>query len=97
MTAELTWNTFRDHLILEYEIPKYDGELTAPNVYVPLSESAAEQKISLLTTHFASQQTKAWFDERSFRALLRLRGLECNAPSGYAEAFTGRKLTLGAA
>jgi len=93
--AELTWNTFRDNLILEYEIPKYDGELRPPNFYVPLSETVAEQKVSLLMSQFASQHTKPWFDERTFRALLRLRGLECNAPSGYAEAFTGRKLSLG--
>jgi len=95
VTAELTWNTFRDHLIVEYEIPKYDGELTSPNLYVPLSEAVAEQKISLLMTQFASQHSKPWFDERTFRALMRLRGLECNAPSGWAEAFAGRKLTLG--
>ena len=94
VTAELTWNTFRDNLILEYEIPKYDGELTAPNFYVPLSEEVAERKVSLLASQFASQHAKPWFDERTFRALLRLRGLECNAPSGYAEAFAGRKLSL---
>ena len=94
LVGELTWNTFRDHLILEYEIPKYDGELVPPNTYVALSEAVAEQKVRLLNSHFASQQGKAWFDERTFRGLLRLRGLECHSPSGYAEAFTGRKIGL---
>ena len=95
LVGELTWNTFRDHAILEYEIPKYDGELVAPNTYVPLTEDTAERKVDLLGRHFASQQSKAWFDARTFRGLMRLRGLECHAPSGYAEAYTGRKLQLG--
>jgi LmbE family N-acetylglucosaminyl deacetylase len=90
--AELTWNTFRDHLILEYEIPKYDGDLGAPNVFLPLSEPLCRQKIDTILTSFKSQSGKRWFSEELFRALLRLRGMECNAPSGYAEAFYGRKL-----
>lgn len=94
VVGELTWNTFRDHLILEYEIPKYDGELPPPNTYVTLSEEAAARKLDLLGRHFPSQHAKAWFDESSFRGLMRLRGIECQSPSGYAEAFSGRKLAL---
>ena len=89
--AELTWNTFRDHLILEYEIPKYDGGLGSPNLFVPLSEETAARKVELLMTHFASQRSNQWFSEETFRGLMRLRGIECNAPSGYAEAFYCRK------
>jgi len=92
LVSELTWNTFRDHLILEYEIPKYDGDLGAPNVFVPLSESLCQRKIDALLASFPSQAGRRWFTEDLFRALLRLRGMECNAPSGYAEAFYGRKL-----
>jgi LmbE family N-acetylglucosaminyl deacetylase len=90
--AELTWNTFRDHLILEYEIPKYDGDLGAPNVFLPLSAPLCRQKIDTILTSFKSQIGKRWFSAELFGALLRLRGMECNAPSGYAEAFYGRKL-----
>ena len=92
--AELTWNTFRDHLILEYEIPKYDADLGRPNVFVPLSAAQAERKIRATVEHFASQRGRQWFDEETFRALLRLRGLEANAPSRYAEAFHCRKAVL---
>ena len=92
LISELTWNTFRDHLILEYEIPKYDGDLGVPNVFVPLSESLCQQKIDALLASFPSQAGRRWVTEDLFRALLRLRGMECNAPSGYAEAFYGRKL-----
>jgi LmbE family N-acetylglucosaminyl deacetylase len=96
LACELTWNTFRDQLILEYEIPKWDGDLTPPNVYVPLSEATVGRKVDLLNEHFASQQEKHWFTDDLFRSLLRLRGMEANAESGYAEAFHCRKLVLSA-
>jgi LmbE family N-acetylglucosaminyl deacetylase len=92
--AELTWNTFRDHLILEYEIPKYEGDLGHPNVFVPLSEGVARQKIDLLLRHFASQRTRRWFQGSTFEAVLRLRAIECNAPEGYAEGLYGHKIRL---
>jgi LmbE family N-acetylglucosaminyl deacetylase len=95
VVSELTWNTFRDHLILEYEIPKYDGDFGAPNVFVPLDESVSRRKIDAIVTGFPSQLGKRWFAEETFRALLRLRGMECNAPSTYAEAFYCRKLAVG--
>jgi LmbE family N-acetylglucosaminyl deacetylase len=94
LIADLTWNTFRDHLILEYEIPKYDGDMGQPNVFVPLSLETCERKVSLITTIFESQAEKGWFRPETFMALMRLRGMECNAPSGYAEAFHARKLAL---
>jgi LmbE family N-acetylglucosaminyl deacetylase len=94
VTCELTWNTFRDHLILEYEIPKYDGDMGAPNLFVPLDESLCRQKIDHLMTHFASQTPKRWFKEDLFSGLLRLRGMECNSPTSYAEAFYSRKAML---
>ena len=89
-----TWNTFRDHLILEYEIPKWDGDMGQPNVYVPLTDEAMRKKIDLLTTHFITQRSKHWFDEETFRGLARLRGMECRAPERYAEAFFARKVSL---
>ncbi|MBC8109117.1 MAG: PIG-L family deacetylase [Anaerolineae bacterium] len=92
MVCELAWNTFRDHLILEYEIPKWDGDLGQPNVYVPLSEEALARKIELLHKHFGTQRSKAWFDDETFRGLARLRGVECR--ERYAEAFFARKLLL---
>jgi LmbE family N-acetylglucosaminyl deacetylase len=91
---ELTWNTFRDHLILEYEIPKFEGDLLPPNVYQPLERKVAERKVQLLMRHFATQRSKPWFTADTFWAVMRLRGLESNAPSGFAEAFHGRKLIL---
>lgn len=94
LIAELTWNTFRDHAILEYEIAKYEGDLGQPNVFVPLTEEVVAQKIGAIRNHFASQADKTWFDESAFRALMRLRGIECNSPSGYAEAFHASKLRL---
>jgi LmbE family N-acetylglucosaminyl deacetylase len=94
LVSELTWNTFRDHLILEYEIPKYDGDLTRPNMYAPLAEPLLRRKIELLVAHYASQREKDWFDAELFRSLARVRGMECRAPGGYAEAFTCRKLSL---
>jgi LmbE family N-acetylglucosaminyl deacetylase len=95
LISDLTWNTFRDHLILEYEIPKYDGDLGAPNMFVPLDESVCRRKIDTIVTSFVSQAGKRWFSEELFRALLRVRGMECNAPSTYAEAFYCRKLAIG--
>ena len=94
LLAELTWNTFRNHLILEYEIPKYDGDMGKPNVFMPITEDICRKKTSYLLEAFASQRNKHWFDERTFQSLMRLRGMECNAPSGYAEAFYCRKLVL---
>jgi LmbE family N-acetylglucosaminyl deacetylase len=90
----LTWNTFRDHCILEYEIPKWDGDMGQPNVYVPISASVLQRKIDLLTKHFASQRSNHWFDAETFRGLARLRGMECCAPERYAEAFFVRKLAV---
>ncbi len=95
LISDLTWNTFRDHFILEYEIPKYDGDLGQPNVFVPLGESIYSKKIQNIVGIFLSQQGKPWFDERTFQAILRLRGIECRAPSSYAEAFYCRKAVLG--
>jgi len=93
--SELTWNTFRDHLILEYEIVKYDGDLGHPNMFVHLSEEIIARKSKLLIDHFKSQLSHHWFTEETFRAILRLRGIESNAPDKYAEAFYGRKIILG--
>jgi LmbE family N-acetylglucosaminyl deacetylase len=90
-----TWSTFRDHLILEYEIPKWDGDLGRPNVYRPLASAVLERKIDLLMKHFGTQRGKHWFDEETFRGLARLRGMECRAPQRYAEAFFGGKVLLG--
>jgi LmbE family N-acetylglucosaminyl deacetylase len=94
LACELTWNTFRDHLVLEYEIPKYDGDLGSPNVFVPLSAEVARRKAELLVEAFPSQAAKDWFDPELFLGLMRIRGMESRSPSGYAEAFTGRKLVL---
>jgi LmbE family N-acetylglucosaminyl deacetylase len=90
----LTWNTFRDHTILEYEIPKWDGDLGRPNVYVPLDEATMARKVDLLIRHFGTQRSKHWFDAETFRGLARLRAMECHAPGRYAEAFHARKLAL---
>jgi LmbE family N-acetylglucosaminyl deacetylase len=94
LLAELTWNTFRDHFILEYEIPKYDGDMGHPCVFVPLDAEVCKRKVQYLMDTFQSQRSKSWFQSDTFLSLLRLRGMECNAPSGYAEAFYCRKLTL---
>jgi LmbE family N-acetylglucosaminyl deacetylase len=96
LVSELTWNTFRDHAILEYEVPKWDADLTAPNVYVPLSDEIVTRKVELLLEHFPSQRDKHWFTDDLFRSLMRLRGMEANSPSRYAEAFRCRKLVLAA-
>lgn len=95
LVAELTWNTFRNHLIMEYEIPKYDGDLGSPNVFVPLDRHFCEQKILAILNSFPSQAGKSWFSADTFYALLRLRGLEASAPSRLAEAFYCRKLVFG--
>jgi LmbE family N-acetylglucosaminyl deacetylase len=92
--SELTYNTFRDHLILEYEIPKYDGDLGRPNVFVHLDAGVCEQKIEMLLEEFPSQRDKHWFTAETFRAILTIRGLESRAPSGFAEGFHCRKLVL---
>jgi LmbE family N-acetylglucosaminyl deacetylase len=92
--CELTWNTFRDHLILEYEIPKWDGDLVTPNVYVGLDEFVADEKARILLESYPSQRRKQWFDADTLRGLMRLRGVECNAPGRFAEGFVGRKLLL---
>jgi LmbE family N-acetylglucosaminyl deacetylase len=94
LVSELTWNTFRDHFILEYEIPKYDGDLGQPNLFVPVGYEVCEQKVAYLMDAFESQRSKRWFQPETFFSLMRLRGMECNAPSGYAEAFYCRKLSL---
>ncbi len=94
LISELTWNTFRNHLILEYEIPKYDGDLGTPNVYVPLDPATVKAKIRHILTLFPSQAGNGWFTEGTFRAILRLRGIESNASSGFAEGFHGHKLIL---
>lgn len=91
---ELTWNTFRDHAILEYEIPKFDGDVSVPNVYVPLSRAELTRKCEILMECFPSQRSRAWFTPDTFRAIARLRGIECNAPEGYAEGFFGRKMCI---
>lgn len=93
--SDLTWNTFRSHLVLEYEIPKYDGDLGRPSLYVPVPEAVARRKASLLVRHYPSQTKRPWFSEETFLGLMRIRGIECNAPEGYAEAFHARKLVLG--
>jgi LmbE family N-acetylglucosaminyl deacetylase len=94
VVSELTWNTFRNHLILEYEIPKYEGDLGHPGLYVPLTAEQVTTKVEVLMECFPSQRARAWFTPDLFRALMRLRGMECNAPSGFAEAFHARKVVV---
>jgi LmbE family N-acetylglucosaminyl deacetylase len=94
LIAELTWNTFRNHMILEYEIPKYDGDLGQPNFFVPLEPAVVQRKVRHLLDTFQTQAAKHWFREDTFLSLMRLRGMECNAPSGYAEGFYARKLVI---
>jgi LmbE family N-acetylglucosaminyl deacetylase len=94
LVGELTWNTWRDQIILEYEIMKYEGDLGQPNVFVPLSTRTMRRKSAHLMRHFGSQRSKSWFSDDNFVALARLRGLECRAQSGHAEAFHARKLVL---
>jgi LmbE family N-acetylglucosaminyl deacetylase len=95
LVAELTWCAFRDHAILEYEVPKYEGDLGHPNLYVPLDEATCSRKIESLATAYVSQSKKTWFTPDTFWSLLRLRGLECNSPSRFAEGLYARKLVLG--
>lgn len=97
LVAELTWCAFRNHLIFEYEIPKYEGDLGHPNLFVPLAEAVCRRKVESLVEVFATQRTKPWFTPDTFWSLLRLRGVECNSPSRFAEAFTCRKLVVGRA
>lgn len=94
LACELTWNTWRDHLVLEYEIPKYEGDLGHPNVYVPIAGGTAKRKVRHLMRHFATQRSRSWFTEDTFFGLMRLRGIECRAAAGLAEAYHARKLVL---
>ena len=94
LLANLVLNTFRDHLILEYEIPKWDGDLGRPAVFVPLGEEQVHAKVEAIWDAYESQRDKHWFTKETFLATMRLRGIECKAPSGYAEAFHCRKLVL---
>ncbi|MEF2551242.1 PIG-L deacetylase family protein [Aurantimonas sp. A2-1-M11] len=92
--SALTWNVFRDHLVYEYEIPKWDGDLGRPNAYFPITRPVLERKMTLLREHFGTQRSKDWFDDETFQALARIRGMECRAPDRYAEAFVARKMLL---
>jgi LmbE family N-acetylglucosaminyl deacetylase len=94
LISDLTWNTFRDHLILEYEIPKYDGDLGSPNCFVQLDEATCRRKVGSIVELFQTQQNRHWFTPETFFSLLRLRGIESGAPSGYAEGFFCRKAVL---
>jgi LmbE family N-acetylglucosaminyl deacetylase len=94
LVSDLTWNTYRDHLILEYEIPKYDGDLGQPNVFVPISDAIRRRKIRHLMSAFPTQARKRWYSPATFEGLMRIRGVECAAGEGYAEAFHGCKLIL---
>ena len=92
--CKLTWNAFRDHLILEYEVPKWDGDIGRPNLHMPIAAATIDRKIELLLEHFGTQRSKDWFDEQTFRGLARLRGMKCRAPQRYAEGFVMRKARL---
>jgi LmbE family N-acetylglucosaminyl deacetylase len=94
VVSELTWNTFRNHLVLEYEIPKFEGDLGSPNVFVPLTRSIADRKVGLLLKHFVSQAARTWFRPDTFHGLMSIRGIECVAPEARAEAFHARKLII---
>ena len=94
LLSDLAWNTFRRQVVLEYEIPKWDGDMEQPNCYVALPASTARRKIKALMQLFATQRSKDWFDDATFLGLMRLRGVECRAPSGYAEAFVSRKFSV---
>ena len=94
LVSELTWNTFRDHLILEYEIPKFDGDFGSPNLFVSLDESICNRKIDIILEAFSTQKQKHWFSRELFTAVLRVRGMEANSASGYAEGFYCRKANL---
>lgn len=94
LVCELTWNTWRDHLVLEYEIPKYEGDLGQPNLYMPLSKAVVDRKLRVLNRYFGTQRSKQWFSDDTFRGLMRIRGIECKAPSGFAEAFHATKISI---
>jgi LmbE family N-acetylglucosaminyl deacetylase len=94
VVAELTWNTFRNHVILEYEIPKYEGGLTTPSVYVSLTRAQVERKIAILWASYPTQRARRWFTDETFRGLMRLRGIESGGESGWAEGFHASKLLL---
>jgi LmbE family N-acetylglucosaminyl deacetylase len=94
LISELTWNTYRNHLILEYEILKYDGDLGTPNLFVHLDEAVCEKKVGLLMDCFQTQRARDWFTPDAFFSLLRIRGIESKAPGKYAEAFYCRKVVL---
>jgi LmbE family N-acetylglucosaminyl deacetylase len=95
LVSELTWNTFRNHLILEYEVPKYDGDFGSPNLFIPLDEAMCRRKIDIILSAFRSQSDKRWFSRELFSSILRLRGMEANAFTGYAEGFYCRKALFG--
>ena len=92
--SDLTWSTFRSHLIIEYEIPKYDGDLGQPNLFVPVTEAMMQCKIETLMDCYATQADQQWFTPDTFSGLMRIRGIECNSPTGYAEAFHARKMII---
>jgi LmbE family N-acetylglucosaminyl deacetylase len=94
LVSELTWNTWRNHLVLEYEIPKYDGDFGSPNVFAPLTRELVDRKVDLVLTHFKTQSTKHWLTRDLLRAVPRIRGMECVAPEQLAEAFYSRKLAF---
>lgn len=94
LISELTWNTFRDHLIMEYEIPKYDGDLGSPNFFVPLSHEFGERKVRYILECFRSQRERHWFTQQTFLGLMRLRAVECNAQNTFAEAYYCRKFMI---
>jgi LmbE family N-acetylglucosaminyl deacetylase len=94
LISELTWNTFRNNLILEYEIPKYDGDLGRPSVFVELRREVCEAKVRNIMEAFVSQHQKHWFRAETFFSLMRLRGMECASESDFAEAFYCRKLVI---
>jgi LmbE family N-acetylglucosaminyl deacetylase len=94
LISDFTWNTFRNHLILEYEIPKYDGDLGIPNFFVHLDEALCRRKCQYIMEAFPTQNHKQWFTEETFRSILRIRGIESNAPNNYAEAFYCRKIVF---
>ena len=95
LVCELTWNTFRDHLIWEYEIPKYDGDLGQPNMFVHLDEATSQRKIKYILENFETQGERHWFTADTFAGLMRLRGIESKSPSKFAEAFYARKTIVG--
>jgi LmbE family N-acetylglucosaminyl deacetylase len=94
LVSELTWNTWRDQLILEYEIPKYDGDFGSPSVFAPLTAAVVDRKIDLILAHFQTQSNKHWLTRDLLRAVARVRGMECVAPEQMAEAFYARKVAF---